>query len=73
MLREDVAANRATGLYGASFLRGHIKNSKGLSILTHCNTGSLAIAGYGTALDVDITPEDPHVGLGGLQDALRAA
>ncbi|WKA09093.1 hypothetical protein VitviT2T_026771 [Vitis vinifera] len=52
MLREDVAANRATGLYGASFLRGHIKNSKGLSILTHCNTGSLAIAGYGTALGV---------------------
>ena len=52
MLREDVAANRAIGLYGASFLRGHIKNSKSLSILTHCNTGSLAIAGYGTALGV---------------------
>ncbi|XP_034700619.1 methylthioribose-1-phosphate isomerase [Vitis riparia] len=52
MLREDVAANRAIGLYGASFLQSHIKDSKNLSILTHCNTGSLATAGYGTALGV---------------------
>ena len=39
MLKEDVAANKAIGLDGASFLRSHIKGSKSLSILTHCNTG----------------------------------
>ncbi|KAB1209514.1 Methylthioribose-1-phosphate isomerase [Morella rubra] len=52
MLRDDVACNKAIGSYGASFLCHQLKNSKSLSILTHCNTGSLATAGYGTALGV---------------------
>ena len=52
MLREDVAANREIELCGVSFLQSHIKESKSLSILTHCNTGSLATIGYGTALGV---------------------
>ncbi|RVW82168.1 Methylthioribose-1-phosphate isomerase [Vitis vinifera] len=51
MLREDVAANREIELCGVSFLQSHIKESKSLSILTHCNTGSLATIGYGTALE----------------------
>ena len=52
MPKKNVAANRAIGLYGVSFLQNHIKDSKSLCSLTHCNTGSLATAGYGTALGV---------------------
>ena len=43
---EDVASNRAIGRYGAPLL----PQSGG--VLTHCNTGALATAGYGTALGV---------------------
>jgi methylthioribose-1-phosphate isomerase len=42
----DVAGNRAMGAFGAALLPG------GARVLTHCNTGSLATAGYGTALGV---------------------
>jgi methylthioribose-1-phosphate isomerase len=45
MLAEDIAVNRAMGLAGASLL------AKG-DVLTHCNAGALATAGYGTALGV---------------------
>ncbi len=43
---EDLAANRRMGELGASLI------SPGSGVLTHCNTGSLATAGYGTALGV---------------------
>ncbi|MHA6203246.1 S-methyl-5-thioribose-1-phosphate isomerase [Dyella soli] len=43
---EDLAANRHMGELGASLIA---PNS---GVLTHCNTGSLATAGYGTALGV---------------------
>lgn len=43
---EDLAANHAMGLIGADCL------SQGARVLTHCNTGSLATAGFGTALGV---------------------
>ncbi|KAK6944621.1 Initiation factor 2B-related [Dillenia turbinata] len=49
MLQDDVASNKAIGSFGASFLRDHLKASPQLSVLTHCNTGSLATARYGTA------------------------
>lgn len=52
MLIDDVATNKAIGLHGASIIRSQIEDSKFLSVLTHCNTGSLATAGYGTALGV---------------------
>ncbi|KAL1808925.1 hypothetical protein ACET3Z_025915 [Daucus carota] len=52
MLEDDVASNKAIGSYGASFIVQHLKDSKKVSVLTHCNTGSLATAGYGTALGV---------------------
>ncbi|MGX2039950.1 S-methyl-5-thioribose-1-phosphate isomerase [Methylocaldum sp. MU1018] len=42
----DIAANRAMGDLGASLLVG------AGGVLTHCNTGSLATGGYGTALGV---------------------
>jgi methylthioribose-1-phosphate isomerase len=43
---EDLAANRHMGELGASLI------AAGSGVLTHCNTGSLATAGYGTALGV---------------------
>jgi methylthioribose-1-phosphate isomerase len=43
---EDLAANRHMGELGASLI------GAGSGVLTHCNTGSLATAGYGTALGV---------------------
>lgn len=52
MLIEDVTTNKAIGSHGASILRSLLKDSKSISVLTHCNTGSLATAGYGTALGV---------------------
>jgi methylthioribose-1-phosphate isomerase len=44
--REDVETNKAIGRHG----RDLIKN--GWTVLTHCNAGELATAGYGTALGV---------------------
>jgi len=43
---EDVASCRAMGAYGASVVPDDAR------ILTHCNAGALATAGYGTALGV---------------------
>ncbi len=43
---EDVAANRRIGRFGAELLGGEA------TVLTHCNAGALATAGYGTALGV---------------------
>jgi methylthioribose-1-phosphate isomerase len=46
ILAEDLAANRALGDHGAGLVPAHAR------ILTHCNAGALATAGYGTALGV---------------------
>jgi methylthioribose-1-phosphate isomerase len=46
MHAEDIAANRALGRHGATLM----PSSGG--VLTHCNAGALATAGYGTALGV---------------------
>jgi methylthioribose-1-phosphate isomerase len=43
---EDLAANRALGKLGAELL------PQGARVMTHCNAGALATAGYGTALGV---------------------
>src|SRR5688572_6392326 len=43
---EDLAANRRMGALGAALIE------PGSGVLTHCNTGSLATAGFGTALGV---------------------
>lgn len=43
---EDLAANRHMGELGAALI------AEGSGVLTHCNTGSLATAGFGTALGV---------------------
>jgi methylthioribose-1-phosphate isomerase len=46
MHAEDIAANQAMGRHGAALMP-----SEG-GVLTHCNAGALATAGYGTALGV---------------------
>jgi methylthioribose-1-phosphate isomerase len=43
---EDIAINRAIGQNGAPLVPDH------KTVLTHCNAGALATAGYGTALGV---------------------
>ena len=43
ILDEDIAVNKAIGRWGAEFIKD------GDTILTHCNAGSLATGGYGTA------------------------
>jgi methylthioribose-1-phosphate isomerase len=43
---EDLATNRALGRHGAALL------GDPTAVLTHCNAGALATAGYGTALGV---------------------
>ncbi|MFG2363266.1 S-methyl-5-thioribose-1-phosphate isomerase [Streptomyces mirabilis] len=51
--REDVEANRAMGAYGADWLVKKVGVvDRPLRVLTHCNTGALATAGWGTALGV---------------------
>jgi len=46
ILREDIEINRSIGRHGAELIRD------GDTVLTHCNAGALATAGYGTALGV---------------------
>lgn len=43
ILEEDIQINRAIGTWGAQFIHD------GDKVLTHCNAGSLATGGYGTA------------------------
>jgi methylthioribose-1-phosphate isomerase len=46
MQKEDIEINRRMGKHGAELI------PDGARILTHCNAGALATAGYGTALGV---------------------
>lgn len=43
ILEEDVEVNRSIGRWGAKFI------GEGTGVLTHCNAGSLATGGFGTA------------------------
>ncbi|EDV52952.1 methylthioribose-1-phosphate isomerase [Drosophila erecta] len=60
MLKKDIADNRAIGANGAKAILQRVAEKGGapagstgsVRVLTHCNTGSLATAGYGTALGV---------------------
>jgi methylthioribose-1-phosphate isomerase len=44
--KDDIAANKKIGAFGAKLL------SDAKHVMTHCNAGALATAGYGTALGV---------------------
>jgi methylthioribose-1-phosphate isomerase len=46
MRAEDIAVNKAIGEHGQSIL------ADGMNVLTHCNAGALATAGWGTAVGV---------------------
>lgn len=46
ILEEDIALCKAIGRHGAGLIQ------TGQTVLTHCNAGALATAGYGTALGV---------------------
>jgi methylthioribose-1-phosphate isomerase len=46
ILAEDIRINKAMGAHGAALLQD------GARVLTHCNAGALATAGWGTALGV---------------------
>jgi methylthioribose-1-phosphate isomerase len=50
--REDIEACMRMGKYGEPFLADN------MNVLTHCNAGALATAGYGTALGVIYTAQE---------------
>lgn len=52
MLIDDVKDNKNIGKFGADYIIANAKNPDNVSVLTHCNTGSLATAGWGTALGI---------------------
>ncbi|MDL4774391.1 MULTISPECIES: S-methyl-5-thioribose-1-phosphate isomerase [Thermomonosporaceae] len=51
LLDADVRGNRAIGAYGADWILART-GDRPLRVLTHCNAGALATAGWGTALGV---------------------
>ncbi|WP_433462321.1 S-methyl-5-thioribose-1-phosphate isomerase [Spirillospora sp. CA-128828] len=51
LLDEDVRGNRAIGAHGADWILRR-SGDRPLRVLTHCNAGALATAGWGTALGV---------------------
>jgi methylthioribose-1-phosphate isomerase len=52
MLREDEAANRRMGEFGAELI------PDGANVLTHCNAGALATGAYGTAVGVIVAAHE---------------
>ncbi len=52
ILEEDIEINRKIGMYGKRLIK------EGDGVLTHCNAGALATAGYGTALGVIYAARD---------------
>jgi methylthioribose-1-phosphate isomerase len=52
---EDLAANREIGRIGSQLIRERAR------VMTHCNTGALATAGYGTALGVIRASRDKNI------------
>jgi len=53
--QEDLAANHEIGRLGAQLIRERAR------VMTHCNTGALATAGYGTALGVVRSSKDKGI------------
>ncbi|KZZ94266.1 methylthioribose-1-phosphate isomerase [Moelleriella libera RCEF 2490] len=54
IFEKDLETNLAIGTYGAEWLEAQVgaTSENTVSILTHCNTGSLATSGHGTALGI---------------------
>ncbi|XP_078721546.1 methylthioribose-1-phosphate isomerase [Lampetra fluviatilis] len=51
MMAKDLSDNKSLGRFGAEHIMANSQKDKAI-VLTHCNTGSLATSGYGTALGV---------------------
>ena len=67
MAAEDVARNRRLGTHGAALL------PSGARVLTHCNAGGLACAGFGTALGVIRSADVGHVWVDETRPLLQGA
>ncbi|EPS29452.1 hypothetical protein PDE_04401 [Penicillium oxalicum 114-2] len=53
MMGKDLDDNQRIGHHGAEWIMANAtKGGSDVAVLTHCNTGSLATSGYGTALGV---------------------
>ena len=54
IFKKDLQTNLSIGDHGASWLQANAaaSTSAPISVLTHCNTGSLATSGHGTALGI---------------------
>ncbi|XP_051630601.1 methylthioribose-1-phosphate isomerase isoform X3 [Manacus candei] len=52
LLEKDRGDNRSIGEHGARHILQGVPGGGPVTLLTHCNTGTLATAGYGTALAV---------------------
>ncbi|EFY84262.1 methylthioribose-1-phosphate isomerase [Metarhizium acridum CQMa 102] len=54
IFEKDLKTNLAIGDYGAEWLKAQVGATPDntVSVLTHCNTGSLATSGHGTALGI---------------------
>lgn len=53
-MERDLQTNKSIGAFGANWLQQQYNASseRPISVLTHCNTGSLATSGHGTALGI---------------------
>ena len=65
VLAEDIEINRRMGRHGQRLI------PKGAAILTHCNAGSLATGGYGTALGVIRAAHEAGKGVHVIADETR--
>lgn len=65
MHRQDIEMNRAMGRHGAALVPDEA------TILTHCNAGALATAGYGTALGVIRAAQEAGKNVNVLADETR--
>ncbi|PHH72850.1 hypothetical protein CDD82_5775 [Ophiocordyceps australis] len=63
IFERDLQTNLAIGQHGASWLgaQAGASTQNTISILTHCNTGSLATSGHGTALGIVRTLHSQHL------------
>ncbi|ENN76653.1 methylthioribose-1-phosphate isomerase [Dendroctonus ponderosae] len=52
LLEKDITDNQSIGDNGAKEILSRVSGDSQVRVVTHCNTGSLATAGYGTALGV---------------------
>ncbi|TPX47389.1 S-methyl-5-thioribose-1-phosphate isomerase [Synchytrium endobioticum] len=60
MLRQDLTDNKSIGRFGADFISSLYPPDAVINLVTHCNTGSLATSGWGTALGIIREMKQPY-------------